>query len=151
MSEFCFCSMSWEPIDGIWPSLVYTLILRTSGLGLLHVNFHKLIMRSEFHFHSISWEQIDGIRQNFAYAWILTRSRFGLLHINFCKFLTELWSLVDVRISFPLNMLRMNWWNLAKFLHMHWCWQHLGWNCYTSVLWHLLLIVVNRHNILLFL
>ena len=36
---------------------------------------------------------------------MLTRSRLGLLHVNFGKFRTQLWSLVIVKISFPLNML----------------------------------------------
>ena len=33
----------------------------------------------------------------------------------FCKFATELWPLIDVRISFPLNILRTNGQNLTKF------------------------------------
>ena len=70
---------------------------------------------SEFCFRSISWEWIYGIWPNFAYALILTRSRLGLLCIHFCKFITELWPLIDVRISFPLNILRTSWWNLTKF------------------------------------
>ena len=54
--------------------------------------------------------------QNFAYALILTRSRLGLFRVNFFhKFITELWPLIDVRISFLLNVLRTNWWNLTKF------------------------------------
>ena len=61
---------------------------------------------SEFCFRSISWEQIDGTWLNFAYALILTRSRFGLLRVHFPKFITELWPFIDVRISFPLNILR---------------------------------------------
>ena len=43
----------------------------------------------------------------------------GLLHINFRKFLTEFWSLINVRISFPLNILRTNEWNLAKFCNAY--------------------------------
>ena len=33
----------------------------------------------------------------------------------FFKFVTELWPLIDVRISFPFNILRMNGQNLTKF------------------------------------
>ena len=44
------------------------------------------------------------ILPNCVYALILTRSRLGLLTGFFCKFLTELWPLIDVRISFPLNI-----------------------------------------------
>ena len=61
---------------------------------------------SEFHFHSISWERIDGIWPDFASALILTRSRLGMLRVSFCKFIRELWPLIDVKISFPLNILR---------------------------------------------
>ena len=45
----------------------YALILTTSRLGLLHINFHKfitelrLLIMSEFCFRSIFWGQIDGI------------------------------------------------------------------------------------------
>ena len=42
------------------------------------------------------------------YAQTLTRSSLGLLPVIFCKILTELWPLIDVRISFPLNILRTN-------------------------------------------
>ena len=70
---------------------------------------------SEFRFHSITWEWVDWIWPNFAYALILTRSRSELLHANFRKFLTELWPLIDARISFQLSILRTNWWYFAKF------------------------------------
>ena len=69
---------------------------------------------SESRFRSISLERIDGIWPNFGYALMLTRSRLGLLRINFHKFITELWPLIDVRILFPLNILRTNWWILTK-------------------------------------
>ena len=68
-----------------------------------------------FRFHSISWEQMYQIWPSFAYPLKLTRSRFGLLRVNFPKFITELWPLVDVGISFPLNILRTNWWNVTRF------------------------------------
>ena len=38
------------------------------------------------------------------YALILIRSRLGLLHIILHAFVIELWPLIDVRISFPLNL-----------------------------------------------
>ena len=41
----------------------------------------------------------------------------------FCLFITELWPLINVRISFPLNSLRTN---------MHWYWQDLGLVCIFS-------------------
>ena len=46
---------------------------------------------------------------------ILTRSRFRLLPIMFCKFATESRPLIDIRIWFPLNILKMNGQNLSKF------------------------------------
>ena len=79
---------------------------------------------SEFRLRSISWDQIDGIWPNFAYMHqlILTRSRLGLLGISFfCRFITELWSLIDVRISFLLNILRTEnyWMDFDQILHMY--------------------------------
>ena len=43
--------------------------------------------------------------QNFVYALILTRCRFGWLNNIFRSFSTELWPLIDVEISFILNIL----------------------------------------------
>ena len=59
-------------------------------------------------------KKIDRILPNFVYALILTRSRFGLLPVIFLKFVM-LWPLVDVRISFPLNIFRTNGQNSIKF------------------------------------
>ena len=73
---------------------------------------------SQYCFRSIAWERIDGILTSFAYALIFTASRLGFLHVIFQKLTTELWPLIDVRISFPLNILRTNQWNLRKFLHI---------------------------------
>ena len=108
MSEFRFHSVSWERIDGIWPSFAYTLILTTSGLGLLHVNFHKLITRVMASDIRILFP-LNILRTNwwnltkFCICIDMTRSRLGLLHVNFHKFLT-LWPLIDVRILFPLRI-----------------------------------------------
>ena len=66
-----------------------------------------------FHFRSISWDQTNGIGLNFVYALILTRSRLGLLKCQFSQIYNELWSLIDVGILFPLNILRTNGWNLT--------------------------------------
>ena len=48
---------------------------------------------------------MDRIGPDFVYALILTRSRLGLLGIIFHKFATELQPLIDVRVSFALNIL----------------------------------------------
>ena len=67
--------------------------------------------------HSKSWEQTDGIWPQFAYALILARSTLGCYPSIFAN-LYKLWPLIDVIISFPLNILyflRTNRWNLAKF------------------------------------
>ena len=62
---------------------------------------------------------MDRIELNFVYTLTLIISRLGLLSIKFRKFATELWPLIDFRISFPLNILRMNQ-NLTKFcIHIH--------------------------------
>ena len=52
----------------------------------------------------------------FANALILTRFGLGWLCVHFHKCLKELWPLTNVRISFPLNILGMNGWNLTKFV-----------------------------------
>ena len=55
------------------------------------------------------------VDKKFGYALTLTRSRLGLLPIHFCKFITELWILIIVRISFLLSILGTNRWNQTKF------------------------------------
>ena len=48
---------------------------------------------------------------------ILTRFFWdGLLCFDLPKFLKELWPLTNIRILFLLNILRMNGWNLTKFI-----------------------------------
>ena len=70
---------------------------------------------SEFCLCSISCELICGFRSNFVYALILSRCRFGWLNKIFRSFSTELWPLIDVEMSFMLNILWTNRWILIKF------------------------------------
>ena len=58
---------------------------------------------------------MDIVEPNFVFTITLIISRFGLLSVKFCKFVTELRPFIDVRISFPLNILKMNGQNLTKF------------------------------------
>ena len=51
---------------------------------------------------------MDIIGSNFVYTLIWTRSSLGLLTVIFLKFVTECWPLIDVRMSFLLNILRTN-------------------------------------------
>ena len=53
-------------------------------------------------------------KQDFAYTLLLTRSRLELFCINMCTFTKELWPLTPVRISYQLNILRMNEVNLMQ-------------------------------------
>ena len=69
---------------------------------------------SEFCLCSISCEFICGFPSNFVYALILTRCRFGWLNDSFRSFSIELWPLIDVEISFMLNILCTNSWILIK-------------------------------------
>ena len=90
----------------------------------------------QLHFRSISWEQNDGIWPNFAYALILTISRLGFFCVNFHQIVTELWPLMihDFCQNFVSAQYLEN--ELMKFdqiMHMHWYWQDLGWDCYTSI------------------
>ena len=57
----------------------------------------------------------------------MTRVRLGLLPVFFCLFVTELWPLIYIRISFPFNILT-SWQNLTEHLY----WQDLGWDCNLS-------------------
>ena len=59
---------------------------------------------------------MDRVSPNFAHALILTRSRLGLLLVIFRKFVTELWPLIDVRILFPVNILRGAQWLVVECL-----------------------------------
>ena len=61
--------------------------------------------------------QIDRILPNFIYEYILTRPYLGMLGIIFSIFVTELWPLIVVRLSFPLNILRSNGQNTPTFIH----------------------------------
>ena len=54
------------------------------------------------------------IASTFEYAFIMKRSRLGLLAVIFRLFVTELWPLIDVRISFPVNIFRTNEQNFIK-------------------------------------
>ena len=72
-------------------------------------------LSSKFCVRSISWKQIDGIWPSFAYSLMLTWCRLKLVYIIFCKFTIELQLMVIVKISFPLNVLWTNKWNLIKF------------------------------------
>ena len=75
---------------------------------------------SEFCFHLISWEQNDGFWWNFVYAVL------WLTHEIFQNFSTELWPLIDVKISIFLHIFRNNEWTLIKFclcidIYDPWC------------------------------
>ena len=96
---------------------------------LLLVNFYQTYSpwsTSKFCLCSISCELICEFRSNFVYSLILTRCRFGWLNNIFRLFSTELWSLIDVEISFLLNILWTNWWILKKKLY--WYGQNVGKN-----------------------
>ena len=60
---------------------------------------------SEFCFHLIAWEKIDRFRWNLVYAIL------WLVHEIFLNFSSELWSLIDVKIS----IFRNNEWILITF------------------------------------
>ena len=70
---------------------------------------------SDFHSCSISLERMDTISLNFVYALILTRSRLELLPVIFPKCVTDLWLLIDVRVSFQKNVFTTNGQNFINF------------------------------------
>ena len=57
---------------------------------------------------------MDRIQPNFVYKLTLIISRLGLKSVTFRKFATELRPLIDLKILFPLNILRTNGQNLTK-------------------------------------
>ena len=63
---------------------------------------------------------MDRISPNFVNTLTLIVSMLGLQNVKFRKLTTELRSLIDVRISFPLNILRTNGQNLTKIcIHIY--------------------------------
>ena len=63
---------------------------------------------SEFCFHLIFWEQIDGFWWNFVYAVL------WLTYEIFPNFSTELWPMINVKISILLSIFRNDEWILIK-------------------------------------
>ena len=58
---------------------------------------------------------MDRILTYFTYAFILTRSKLRLLSVIFFLLIcTSVMALIDVQISFPLNILRTNKQNVTK-------------------------------------
>ena len=115
---FCFRSISREQIDRISPNFIYAFILTRSTLGLLQTCTSVMAIDLRLKFVSAQYHKNKfTVSPNFIYAFILTRSTLGLLAVIFGKFLTELWPLIEVRISFQLNILR----NLPFLLHARRC------------------------------
>ena len=69
---------------------------------------------TEFCFRSISFKQMDILLPNFIYLFIVRRFRLGLLPGTLHKFVTGLWSLIDVRIIFMVHIFRTNGPNFTK-------------------------------------
>ena len=63
----------------------------------------------------------------------------GIVKLIFCKFATELQRLIDIRIWFLLNILRMNGQNLTKF-----CIHIMIDQIYTGIVKHNFLKICNR-------
>ena len=69
---------------------------------------------------------------NFIHGFIFTRSSLGLLHAIFPNFVPELWTLIYVKITFPLNILRAIDRFHTIFIYMHLYWQGIALDYYTS-------------------
>ena len=117
MSEFCFRSVSWERIDGIWPSLACALILtrpRWDWYTSIFTNLWQTYgpSMSEFCFHSISWEQIDVLHIPWYWqdlGWNCCASAFIALG----------WCQNFVSAQFLENKLK----EFDRSLHMHLYWE----------------------------
>ena len=118
--QFTFLLRSWELTD-IFHQILYVHLYRqdlawdcnTSFFGNLYKSYGPWFT-PKFRFRSISREPIGSISPNFIYAFILAKFSLGLLQVIFHTFEPELWPLIYVKISFPLNILRTNWQNFTK-------------------------------------
>ena len=108
----------WQDLALNWYTSFFAHLLQSHGPRFM----------PKFCFRSISWKQMDRISPNFIYAFILTRSTLELLHIIFGTFVPELWPLIDLKISFRLNILRTNGQILTK-LYIYLYWRDLHWDC----------------------
>ena len=136
MSECCFHSISWEQIDGwlCWGLTSQSTIFQScrdgaiaswvinqyfrgvkclaQGHNTAAVGLEPRTSRSGVR-HSTTEPprspQIDGFWWNFVYAVL------WLTHEIFSNFSTELWPLIDVKISNFLNIFSNNEWILIKF------------------------------------
>ena len=77
------------------------------------LNHHK-----KYGFLVISFEHIDLFDSNFIHKYIIIKHRSSSINDKIHRSLSELWPLTLVRILFPLNILRMNGWNLARFSYI---------------------------------
>ena len=106
-----------------WTNFSGAFILTRSRLVFLRVNFRKFITQLALDWcqNFVSAQYLENNLMEFyqilhmSMHLMLMRSSMGLLRVTFRKFIWELWPLIDIRISFPLNILRTNWSNLTKF------------------------------------
>ena len=68
-------------------------------------------------FPVIYFENIALLDLCFIHRYIIIKHRSSLIKDQIHRLLSELWPLIIVRILFPLNILRMNGFNLNKLLH----------------------------------
>ena len=113
------------------------IILRMNGQNLTkfckHIHVDKILVGIVNHYFSQICNRVTAldrcqnfvsaqyfVQPNFDYTLTMLRSRLEFLIVIVYKFDTELWPLIHVRISFPLNILRTKGQNLTKFCtHIH--------------------------------
>ena len=108
MSEFRFLTMFSEQLNG--QNFTKFYILTRSRLELLSIIFclfvtHPVMALIDFRISfplNIFRKNGQNLTNLSTCALIFTRSRLGLLPVIFLKFITELWPLIDIRISFSL-------------------------------------------------
>ena len=104
-----FFNIAYGGIHWGWTSSYYYI----QDLGCL--SFHLSIHSSSFYFLSITWEQMDGTLPNFWICIHIDKIFIGIVTCHCLLFVIELWPLIDVRISFPLNIFRANRKKWTKF------------------------------------
>ena len=114
----CFYVLMWKTYSvnlSTWYSPLALLWNKNKGIKGLHTIFCITEAYNKYWVKKCIWSWLSELK----------RFKLGFLPGIFCIFITELWPLIDVRISFLLNILSTKK-EFYHILYMHWFWQDLG-------------------------
>ena len=135
LSEF---TISWERIDGFQPNFAYILVLTRSRLVLLHVNFCKFIKELRPLIDVRTSLSLNILNTNW---WISTKFCIcidndkilvGIVTCQLPQLYKRVMALDWCQNFVSAQYLEYKWLDFDQILHMHWYWQNLGKECYTS-------------------